>query len=104
MSCSSNAGNDSKTSEIKHLGTSPNRVAARVNQEESKILDVVQAQRDNAFDSRCMSAQPLPSEIKNSLINCGFRREQEEKFKKIYEAHNEHGPLGGKRVMREGFN
>jgi hypothetical protein len=50
-----------------------------------------------------MPAQPLPSGIKNSESHWGFRREQEEKFKKNFEDHKEQVPIGGKRVMREGL-
>ena len=60
------------------------------------------AQRDSAFDSHHMPAQPLPCGIKNSESHWGFRREQEEKFKKNFEDHKEQVPIGVKRVMREG--
>jgi hypothetical protein len=50
-----------------------------------------------------MPVQPLPSGIKNFESHCGFRREQEEKFKKNFEDLKEQVPIGGKRVMREGL-
>jgi hypothetical protein len=49
-----------------------------------------------------MPAQPLPCGIQNSESHWGFRREQEEKFKKNFEDHKEQVPIGGKRVMRDG--
>ena len=102
MSSASNTGHDSRTSENLHSGTSPNQAAGGVDQEESKILEADPAQRDSAFDSHHMPAQPLPCGIKNSESHWRFRREQQEKVKKNFEDHKEQVPIGGKRVMREG--
>jgi hypothetical protein len=44
----------------------------------------------------------MPGGILNSESHWGFRREQEEKFKKTFEDHKEQVLIGGKRVMRDG--